>query len=150
MALTLLGMILELQKNTVEARARYKQALDLDPKAAVAANNLAWSYADSGENLDAALELAQTAKAALPDLPQIDDTLGWVYYKKGLAALAVNFLGDAAKRGPNADTQYRLGLAYLKTGDKKNARISFEEALRLNPQFDKAEDAKRALAAIKG
>jgi len=150
MALTLLGMILDLQKHTGEAEARYQQALKVDPKAAIAANNLAWIYAESGENLDEALELAQTAKAQLPDTPQIDDTLGWVYYKKGLNALAVTFLVDAARRGPNADTQYRLGLAYLKNGDKKNARVSFEQALKLNPQFEKAVDAKRELASLKG
>jgi Flp pilus assembly protein TadD len=150
-AMTLLGMIFELQKNPTEARAKYQRALALDSHAAVAANNLAWMYAASGENLDVALQLAQTAKAELPDNPQVNDTLGWIYYKKGMASLAVTFLREASRQGPpNADTWYRLGLAYVKNGDQKNARASFEQALKLNPQPDQAENAKKALAALKG
>ena len=150
-ALTLLGMIFELQKNTKEARARYQRALDFEPKAAVAANNLAWIYAETGDSLDMALQLAQSAKSGLPDNPQVNDTLGWIYYKKGMASLAVTFLEEGTRKGPpNPDTLFRLGLAYLKTGDKKNAQASFEQALKLNPQFQEAEQARQALKTIKG
>jgi Flp pilus assembly protein TadD len=150
-AMTFLGMISELQKNPDEARKHYRRALELDSHAAVAANNLAWMHAEAGDNLDLALQLAQTAKAQLPEVAQVNDTLGWIYYKKGMATLAVTFLQEASKHGPaNADIQYRLGLAYLKAGDRKNARASFEQALKLNPQFPEAADAKRALATLKG
>jgi len=47
-----------------EARKRYEAALSLDPTAAIAANNLAWMTAETGGNLDVALQLAQTAKRA--------------------------------------------------------------------------------------
>jgi Tfp pilus assembly protein PilF len=151
LAMTLLGQIFELQKNPIEARKRYQRALELDPKAAVAANNLAWMYAETGENLDIALQLAQTAKSQLPNVSQVNDTLGWLYYKKGMGSQAVLFLEEASRQGPpSPGTQYRLGLAYLKTGDTKNARTSFEQALKLNPQFPEADDAKRAIATIKG
>jgi tetratricopeptide (TPR) repeat protein len=150
-ATTMVGMILELQGKGAEARLRYQRALELDSKAAVAANNLAWMYAANGENLDMALQLAQTAKSQLPDNSRINDTLGWIYYKKGMATTAVGFLEEASKQGPaNAAIRYRLGLAYLKAGDKKNARSSFEQALKLNPKFPEAEDARRMLATLKG
>ena len=48
------------------------------------ANNLAWMLATVNETLDVALDLAKAAKAGLPDFADTDDTLGWVYYKKGL------------------------------------------------------------------
>jgi Flp pilus assembly protein TadD len=108
-------------------------------------------YAETGENLDVALQLAQTAKSQLPDNSQVNDTLGWLYYKKGFASQAVLFLEEASKQGPpNPGTQYRLGLAYLKNGDKKNARASLEQALKLNPEFEGAADARKTLAGIKG
>ena len=39
--------------------------------------------------------------------------------------------------------QYRLGLAYLQAGDKKNARASLEQALKLDPKFEQADEAER-------
>jgi Flp pilus assembly protein TadD len=68
-----------------------------------------------------------------------------------MATMAVTFLREATKRGPSSPSmQYRLGLAYLKAGDQKSARESLEQALKMNPQFPEAEDAKRAIATIKG
>jgi Flp pilus assembly protein TadD len=150
-AKTILGMILSLQNRHDEARKRYEEALALDPRAAVAANNLAYDYADRGERLDEALALAQTAKAQLPDSWATNDTLGWIYYKKGLASLAVSTLQQGAGQAPtNPTLHYHLGLAYLKNGDRKQARESLERALKLNPQFASADDAKRVLSTIKG
>ncbi len=59
---------LEAQGKRAEARRRYEQVLQMDRHAPVAANNLAYIYAEHGGNLDVALQLAQTAKAALPDV----------------------------------------------------------------------------------
>ena len=86
---TLAGVILEALNKPLDARRRYELALEIDPQMPVAANNLAWMYVESGENLDVALQLAQTATRRLPDNPAMQDTLGWIYYKKGLASLAV-------------------------------------------------------------
>ena len=150
-ARTLIGMILELQGKPEEARKQYEQALALDPRAAVAANNLANDYANQGVNLDVALSLAQTAKSQLPNSWEAADTLGWIYYKKGLASMAVTELQQSTVRAPtNALSHYHLGLAYLKNGSQKEARASLERALKLNPTFTSADDAKRVLAGIKG
>ena len=68
-----------------------------------------------------------------------------------MASLAVTFLQEASKRGPTSPSiKYRLGLAYLKNGDQKKARASLEQALKLNPQFEEAADARRALGTLKG
>jgi tetratricopeptide (TPR) repeat protein len=148
--LTMVGMILILQNQPTEARKKFEAALALDSRAAVAANNLAWLYAEGGENLDRALNLAETAKAGLPDNGDVSDTLGWIYYKKGLFDRAVASLRDASRQKPSSpDIQYRLGLAYLGVKNDREARQSLERALKLNPKFAGAEDAKRALASIK-
>jgi tetratricopeptide (TPR) repeat protein len=148
---TMIGTILGLQNKPNEARKQYERALALDPKNPVAANNLAWDYAETGQNLDVALNLAQTAKARVPDSASATDTLGWVYYKKGLASLAVTTLAEASEKAPSDPSiRYRLGLAYLKNGDQKRARASLEGALKLNPEFKEAADAKIVLATLKG
>ena len=86
---TMAAILLEQEGRPVDARKHYEQALNVDPRAAVPANNLAWLMAEGGENLDMALQLAQAAKAALPDRAEINDTLGWIYYRKGLNTLAI-------------------------------------------------------------
>ena len=151
-AATMIGTILMLQGKPEEARKQFEQALAVDPQAAVAANNLAWNYAQrEGANLDVALSLAQTAKARLPQAWEVDDTLGWIYYKKGLATLAITSLRQGTGRNPSNPTlHYHLGLAYLRNGDKSEAAKSLREALKLNPQFEAAEDARKTLATIKG
>jgi tetratricopeptide (TPR) repeat protein len=150
-ATTMVGVILSVQGKHDEAKAQYQQALSLDNQTPVAANNLAWYYASTDQNLDEALALAQTAKAKLPDNWQVDDTLGWIYYKKGLTTLAITSLKEGAQKNPSsADVHYRLGLAYLKNGDQNNAQQSLQRALKLNPEFDGSEEAKRVLASMKG
>ena len=149
---TMLGTILDLQGKKQEAKARYNRALQVDPRAAVAANNLAWIDANTnGANLDVALQLAQTAKAQLPNQHEVDNTLGWIYYKKGLTTRAIESLEISALKQPNnAVYAYQLGLAYHKNGDLEKARKELERALRLKSNFEGADDAKKVLESIKG
>ena len=125
--------------------------LEIDPRAAVAANNLAWIYAQDGGNLDIALQLAQTAKSQLPDQPEFNDTLGWIYYKKDLATLAIPPLQQSVEKDPkNPVYHYHLGLAYAKSGDKGKAKSSLEQALKLKPDFEGAAEARKVLASLQG
>jgi tetratricopeptide (TPR) repeat protein len=41
-------------------------------------------------------------------------------------------------------------MAYAKTGDKQKAREMLQEALKLNPNFANAADAKSALEGLDG
>src|SRR5262249_42298151 len=129
-ATTMIGMLLELQNKPAEAQMRYEQALALDPQSPLAANNLAWRYAEEGKNLDVALQLAQTAKAGAPNRHEVDDTLGWIYYKKGLSELAIAPLKRSVSAAPDNPTYlYHLGAAYAQNGDKELARQTLERAL---------------------
>jgi putative PEP-CTERM system TPR-repeat lipoprotein len=148
---TLAGMILEAQNKVAEAKKRYEQALSIDPETPVAANNLAWMYAVTGENLDVALQLAQTATRRLPDNPATQDTLGWIYYKKDLPGLAVPPFQKSVERDPaNPLYHFHLGLALAKVGDAAKARLALEQALALAPGFNGAAEAKQVLASLKG
>ena len=148
---TMLGTILELQGKKDEAKLRYNQALQTDPRAAVAANNLAWINANTNGNLDMALQLAQTAKSLLPNRHEVDDTLGWIYYKKGLSTLAIESLNNSTTRQPdNPNYNYHLALAHHQKGDKEQARKHLEKALKSNANFEGAAEAKKLLESLKG
>jgi tetratricopeptide (TPR) repeat protein len=146
---TMLGTILELQGRKDEAKTRYGKALQIDPRAAVAANNLAWINANSGGNLDMALQLAQTAKSQLPNRHEIDDTLGWIYYKKGLSSMAIESLSASTQRQPdNPSYNYHLALAHHQNGNKEEARKLLEKALKSKSTFDGADEAKKLLESL--
>ena len=146
---TILGILLQLQNRPAEAKARYSKALETDPRAAVAANNLAWMYAENGENLDQAVQLAQTAVAVLPKESGVRDTLGWVYCRKQLWTLALPLLEQNVREEPkNGSYHYRLGLAQQGFGDAAAARRSMVAALALPLPPTEASDAKRILGTL--
>jgi tetratricopeptide (TPR) repeat protein len=151
---TMAALILEAQGKQEEAAQRYERIVQADARAAVASNNLAWRLASRGEQLDRALQLAQAAKAELPDVPAINDTLAYVYIKKQLGALAVPLLKQAiAKQAADKQPEdpsyfYHLGLALSQTGDKAGAREALDRALRLKADFEGAEDARQVLKTL--
>jgi tetratricopeptide (TPR) repeat protein len=148
-ALTMVGLIYQMQNRTTDAQHMFEKVLEIDPKSSVAANNLAWIYAENGGNLDVALQLAQTAQASLPNSAEATDTLGYIYMKKQLYELSISTLKRAVDSEPkNAAFQYHLGLAYAKYGDKDKAKPIIETALRLKSDFTGADDAKRLLAGL--
>lgn len=148
-ALTMIGLIHQMQDRIVPARAAFERAVGLDPNTPVAANNLAWIYAEHGGNLDVALQLAQAAKAALPRNGEIADTLGWVYLKKELWPLATATLQDAVAADPSNPTfYYHLGLAYQRAGNAADAKRMLTAALAFKRDFPGMDDATRLLSSL--
>ncbi|MEK6280157.1 MAG: tetratricopeptide repeat protein [Acidobacteriota bacterium] len=158
---TLIGMLDDSRKNYDAAAESYRKALGKDQNAVIAANNLAWLYAVNGKgNLDEAVRLAQGVVQKNPNIPGFVDTLGWVYYKKGLYGAAVEQLQKAvdlderaAKNGnaaPAANYQYHLGMALKARGDKDAARRALEQAVRLSEKtpFAEAGEARNVLATL--
>jgi tetratricopeptide (TPR) repeat protein len=153
----MLASIYEEQNNPEEAKHHYRKALEINPNSPVAANNLAWLLADRGENLDEALKLAQAASQQARNgqamqagnAAAIQDTLGWIYYKKGSHRAAIDALGQAVRLDPNgAVYHYHLGMAYFKNGEKERAKRSLTEALKLSASFPGAGEAKSTLATL--
>ena len=123
--------------------------LQKNPRAPVAANNLAWIMSERGDNIDVALQLAQTAKAAMPNRAEVSDTLGWIYYKKNMLPQATAALKESVGREPkNPVFNYHLGMAYAKAGEKEKARIALQQALKLKPDSDGANEARNTLATL--
>jgi tetratricopeptide (TPR) repeat protein len=78
------------------------------------------------------------------------DTLGWVYYKKGLYDSAIGeFKSSLSKTAGNPTVIYHLGLAYHQKGESDKARSELKRALELSGSFDGAEHARALLAGMK-
>jgi len=148
-ALVRMGQIAELKQDWSGAENYYSKALQVAPANVTAKNNLAWVYAEHGGNLDMALKLAQEAKAAQPNDPNISDTLAWILVKKQIYGTAIQLLRDSVQKDPkNASFSYHLGVAYYGAGQKAEAERSLQSALKLQPDFANAADAKHILEAI--
>ena len=146
----LLGMVLNSEGKIDAANKEYRKVLTLSPKHPLAANNLASNLADGGGNLDEALKFAQIAREAAPEDPSVGDTLGWVYYKKGLIDTAYPLIADAAgKAKNNASVRYHHGMVLAKKGKNKEAAAELKAALSLDPKFPGAEEAKKTLEGLK-
>lgn len=158
---TLIAILEDQRKNYDAAIENYRKALEKDPNAIIAANNLAWLYAVTGKgNLDEAVRLAQGVVQKNPNVAGFIDTLGWVYYKKNLHTAAVEQLRKAvaineseAQRAnipPAASYHYHLGMALKGKGDTAESRRELEAAIRLADKapFADLEEAKKALASL--
>jgi tetratricopeptide (TPR) repeat protein len=151
----LMASLYQSKSDWKKAEDAYQSALALNSQNPVASNGLARVMLQTGENLDVALALAQKAKGGLPDSPGVSDTLGWIYYRKGVYPLAVNFLQQAlsqqekSKMPDNPDIHYHLGWAYEKTGQQALARQNFEQVLKSSPSYPAATEIKTELAHLK-
>jgi tetratricopeptide (TPR) repeat protein len=123
---TLIGILEDSRNNSLEAEKNYRKALEIEPETPIAANNLAWMLATNKVNLDEALRLAQATVNQDPNNAGYYDTLGWVYYQKGLPSSAIEQLrkavsldaAESSRNGvsPNEEYRQRLSMAINSIG----------------------------------
>lgn len=130
-----LASALEIKKDYNGAIAEYEALLKKAPGSMIVANNLASLLADHRTD-QASIDRAQSLAAMLKDsqVPQFQDTLGWVNYLKGDYASARSSLDAAAEKMPNYPlVRYHLGMTYLASGDRAKALEQFAKAQALSP-----------------
>ena len=110
---------------------------------------LSYLYAESGQNLDRAHDLAMKARAQRPEDPYLLDILGLIYLKKGSLFMAKRFFDEAVDISPGVGLyHYHLGLLYLARDDKKPAFKAFDQAIKLGLDKTHAESARRFMEKI--
>ncbi|MDP6979920.1 MAG: tetratricopeptide repeat protein, partial [Myxococcota bacterium] len=129
-----LALLYEAQGEVDKAAQSYEDAIKYDDNHAFAKNNLAYLLADTGKDLDRALDLAQDAKALLPNDANAADTLGWVLYKRGVNGAAVGYLKEAAENADADDPglgvmRHHLALAYEADGSPDKAAAVLRTAV---------------------
>jgi tetratricopeptide (TPR) repeat protein len=148
---TMLGLLYEARGQRADAEREYRRVLALDPQSPVAANNLAWMYVSTDRNISEAAELAKAALTRLPSEPNVNDTVGWIYYRQGQYALAIQHLETSVAKDPSsAAAYYHLGMAYLGDQDREKARTALARALALKTDFDGKAEATQKLAELGG
>lgn len=129
---------------------QYRKLLVDTPDSTLAANNLAMlliEYKEDDESKQEARDLAKALQTS--NNAAYLDTYGWIEYKFGEYARAVEILEKAVAAAPNAAImRYHLGMAYMAQGNEVQAKDNLTQAIESNIEFRGAEEAKAALAKI--
>jgi tetratricopeptide (TPR) repeat protein len=136
-----LGSLELIAGNRSAAREHYQHVVQVDPDNSEALNNLAYTLAD--DKPDEALKYAQSAVERAPNSAAALDTLGWVYFRKGIYTSALINFKTAVAKEPTAVRKYHLALAYAKSGNPKLAQQHLEAALKLDPKLQMPEPVAR-------
>jgi Flp pilus assembly protein TadD len=79
----------------------------------------------------------------------VADTLGWIYYKKGLFQNALPLLEASVRgRSNSPEAHYHLGAAYYRLGDSTRAKEELRTALKLGQDFAGVDDARLILKGL--
>ena len=119
-------------------------------------NDLAFLLTRRGLDLDRAVALAQEARSALPDSPEVADTLGFAYLRKGLPQAALPHLEAAvelteARGQPDPSFLYHRALALEALGRGGEAASDLEDSLAIEedyPGFPR-EEARQKLQMLR-
>ncbi|MGR3540536.1 MAG: tetratricopeptide repeat protein [Hasllibacter sp.] len=124
----------ERQEDIEGAIALYERVYEARPDNVVVANNLASLLStarDDPESLDRAWRVARRLRGA--DNPALQDTYGWIVFRRGETETALEYLRPAAEGLPDdARVQYHLAAALEAAGDAEGAAeaLAAAEALQ--------------------
>lgn len=136
------------------AIAIYEDLYSRNSSNVTVANNLASlisTFRDTPESLERAAAVARRLRGT--DIPAFQDTYGWIAYRQGNYADALEYLEPAAQGLPNnALVQYHLGMTYMALSQPEDARVQLERAIELAgpettlPQMTTARETLEQLA----
>ena len=104
-----------------------------DPNNAVALNALGYILANRSQNLDEAYRMIRHALDLKPNDPAILDSLGWVEYRRGNKAQALQLLGEAFQSFPDPEVAAHLGEVLWALGEKDQAIAVWQKGLKREP-----------------
>lgn len=126
-----------------------QKVVDLEPDHSQALNYLAYTWAESGQNLDKAESYARLAANKEKTDAFILDTLGWVLYKRGEYKRAAEVLEKAHAMQPEvAIISEHLGDVYVKLNKTEKARAQFLKAESLEADLAHRQEISRKLSTI--
>ena len=107
--------------------------LSAEPDNADALNALGFTLADRTDRYDEALTLLERALKLKPEDYYVIDSMGWVLYRMGRLAEAVEYLERAFSLSDDAEVAAHLGEVLWVMGRKDAARVVWDTALQTTP-----------------
>jgi len=135
---------LQVQRGDAKGAADiYKGILSRYPDFALAQKNLAALYVEDPTHISEAYNLAIRARNALPNDPELAETLGEISYKKQDFSYAIQCFLESARNKPLRPTDlYYLGMAQFRIGQDSEGAKTLKKALSAGLQEPMLQDAK--------
>ena len=130
----------------------YKEFLTLEPENYDVLNNLAFLLCEKANQPDEALTYAQKAMEIVKGRSPtgaVEDTLGWVLYRKGLYPTAVQHLQEAVAIDDKPVREYHLAAALFRAGSHQKGEQALSKAQRQAPDLPEAKVAQDARDSTK-
>lgn len=117
-----------------------RRLIRLKPDDAHAYNALGYSLADQGLRLDEARQLIDQGLALAPEDAFILDSKGWLLYRSGEKAAALEILRKAYDVRPDAEIAAHLGEVLWISGMREEAAKTWQESAKSNPDNQLLKD----------
>ncbi len=128
---SLLGQLAVMQGRFVDAVPQYTAAIAVEPKSAGLYNNRAVAYLKLGKLADAQKDLSISIQLD-PKMGVAYEGLGEVMFAYGKYADCIKYCNQALKlNGSNEEAYYFRGCAYERLGNKSQAKIDKERAVKM-------------------
>jgi tetratricopeptide (TPR) repeat protein len=127
------AMIAEKRGDLAQLEQDLRFIIEREPDNAMAINALGYTLADRTDRYEEALALIEQAYRLNPDDAAILDSLGWVNYRLGNIAEAETQLRKAHERFPDHEIAAHLGEVLWTSGEQRDARAIWDEALKQQP-----------------
>lgn len=128
------ALLWERRDDIAKAEADLRRILVSTPDDVTTLNALGYTLADRTTRYQEALELIDRARVAEPGNAAIIDSYGWVLFRLGRNAEAVDQLRRAYTAQKDPDIASHLGHVLWVMGRKDEARRYFEEARKIDPE----------------
>ncbi len=122
-----------------------RQQIAAKPDSAQAYNALGYSMAERNIRLPEAKQLIQKALEYAPGDPFITDSLGWVEFRMGNLAQAIQTLQKAFQGKPDAEIAAHLGEVYWVAGQRSKAIAIWKEGMLLNAENETLQQTLKRL-----
>lgn len=110
-----------------------RRVIELKPDSPQGYNALGYSFADRNVRLDEAAQLIDKALALTPDDPFILDSKGWVLFRQGKFAAALEALQRAFAKRPDAEIAAHIGEVLWALGRPEEAKAVWRDAAKAHP-----------------
>lgn len=127
------ALLWERRDDIAKAEADFRRILVSTPDDVTTLNALGYTLADRTTRYKEALELIDRARVAEPGNAAIIDSYGWVLFRLGRNAEALDHLRRAYTLQKDPDIASHLGLVLWLMGRKDEARRYFDEARKIDP-----------------